>query len=296
MGDWDIDNLKIELDELEALDFDIGKLGFDDDFLLDELERIESTESGETDDDQVPEVSTKEPIIKLGDIIELGDHRIMCGDSTSADDVGLLVDNNKIDLVYTDPPYGIDYHADREGYGKIKRTLHDKIIWDNDTTVATKTVKLVLDMFAESSMIFWGANYYCQALPNDFGWLFWDKKVSVPTFSKGEFAFTNRGVRSNMFEHRWSGMLRDSERGSARLHPNQKPVALAEWCFDNYGNPETILDLFLGSGSTLIACQKLNRKCYGMELDPKYCDIIIKRYCDYVGNNNIKINGNDYEF
>jgi 16S rRNA G966 N2-methylase RsmD len=282
---WSKDFLKLNFEFLIENDFDLNLTGFNADEIADLIPDF-SVEEGLTDEDDVPEIPA-EPVTKLGDIWLLGEHRVMCGDSTDVDSINALTDNNNIEMVYTDPPYGIDYHANTEGSGTglsaTKRTLHDKIIGDADTTIAVKVVDLVLDMFADSSMVFWGANYYCQAIPNGYGWLFWDKKVDMPTFSDGEFAFTNRGVRSSVFEHKWTGMLRDSERGTARLHPNQKPVALAEWCFDNYGDPQTILDLFLGSGSTLIASENKNRKCYGMELDPKYVDVIIKRWQDFTG-------------
>jgi len=288
-GEWDWDLL--------ANDWDADLL---DDWGLElDFDPADEDNAGLTDEDDVPEVA-EEVISKAGDIWLLGEHRVMCGDSTNSDNVNSLIDNNQIDLVYTDPPYGIDYHANTEGSGTglsaTKRTLHDKIIGDEDITIAVKVVDLVLDMFADSSMVFWGANYYCQAMPTGYGWLFWDKEVDMPTFSDGEFAFTNRGVKSSVFKHKWTGMLRDSERGAARLHPNQKPIALADWCFDNYGDPQTILDLFLGSGSTLIAAEKKNRKCYGMELDPKYVDVIIKRWQDYTGKKAIHaITGDEYD-
>ena len=285
-GEWDWDLLANEWDTDLLEDW-----GLELDF-----NPVDDDNAGLTDEDDTPEV-TENPVSKVGDIWLLGEHRVMCGDSTNVDSINALTNNNNMEMVYTDPPYGIDYHANTEGSGTglsaTKRTLHDKIIGDADTTIAVKVVELVLDMFPKSSMVFWGANYYCQAMPEGYGWLFWDKKVDMPTFSDGEFAFTNRGVRSSVFVHKWTGMLRDSERGTARLHPNQKPVALAEWCFDNYGDPQTILDLFLGSGSTLIASENKNRKCYGMELDPKYVDVIIKRWQDYTGKKAIHAESGD---
>lgn len=279
-ADWDIELLEAEIQNLEALDFDIDLMAID----LDDLDiEQEQDEQGLTDLDDIPEIQEKART-KLGDVWLLGDHRVMCGDSTNADDVKLLVENNNIDMVYTDPPYGIDYQTSKGSKKeKIQRTQHAKIIGDKDISIATKVVNLVLDMFAKSSMIFWGANYYCQAMPTGYGWLFWDKKNDMPTFSDGEFAFTNKGVKSSVFRHKWHGMLRDSEHGTARLHPNQKPVALAEYCFENYGDPKTVLDLFGGSGSTLIACEKENRKCFTMELDTSYCDVIVKRWQNHTG-------------
>jgi len=126
-------------------------------------------------------------------------------------------------------------------------------------------------------LIFWGANYYSSCLPNGFGWIVWDKEREGDTFSGAELAFVNKGVRVDVFRHKWHGMIKASEMGEKRVHPTQKPVALVEWCFNNYSAGNNILDLFLGSGSTMVASHQLKRKCYGMELDPKYCQVIVDR-------------------
>ena len=118
---------------------------------------------------------------------------------------------------------------------------------------------------------------------NGYGWLVWDKEKEGNVFSGAELAFVNKGIRLDVFRHLWHGMVKGSEQGQKRIHPTQKPIALAEWCFNNYDNPDTILDLFLGSGSTLIACEKTNRKCYGMEIDSHYCDVIVKRWEEFSG-------------
>jgi hypothetical protein len=285
-SEWDMD---LVIEELKTLDELAPLTGFDMDLLIEPDEK----------DDEVPEVP-EEPQSKLGDLYELGEHRVLCGDSTKLEDVERLMDGKKADMVYTDPPYGIDYHANTEGSGTglsaTKRTLHDKIIGDEDIEIAVKAVEIILEHYSDASYVFWGANYYCSVLPNNYGWLFWDKCVDMPTFSDGEFAFTNRGVKSSRFTHKWTGMLRDSEKGTARLHPNQKPIALAEWCMKNYGEPDLIMDLFLGAGSTLIAAEKTGRICYGMELDGKYCDVIVERWCKYTGITKIKKNGVEMEW
>lgn len=220
-----------------------------------------------------------EIIYKDKDIIS---HRVMCGDSTKADDVSLLVDNNNIDMVFTDPPYGIS-HSGKGITANCVSNDFGEIMGDSDVRVAVDVLNLCLDEFNNSTLIFWGANYYCQSIPNGYGWLVWDKEREGNTFSGAELAFVNKGVRLDVFRHMWHGMVKASEHGQKRVHPTQKPIALAEWCFDNYGNPKTILDLFGGSGSTLIACEKTNRKCYMMEIDNHYCDVIIKRCQDYTG-------------
>jgi hypothetical protein len=111
----------------------------------------------------------------------------------------------------------------------------------------------------------------------------WDKQREGDTFSGAELAFINGGVRVDVFRHMWHGMVKASEHGQKRVHPTQKPIALAEWCFARYGDPALVLDLFGGSGSTLIGCEKTNRKARLMELDPKYCDVIVTRWQDFAG-------------
>lgn len=277
---WNLDSLKLEVDRLTELDFDISLLGFDDDMLAGLME--EEPSEGLTDEDDVPEL-VDDPVTVEGDVWILGNHRLMCGDSTSIDAVDKLMDGNKADMVFTDPPYGINHSGKGITANGVKGNNFGQIIGDNDTSIAVDSLNLCLNNFYESILIFWGANYYCQSVPNGFGWLVWDKEREGNTFSGAELAFVNKGVRLDVFRHMWHGMVKASEQGQKRLHPTQKPTALAEWCFKNYGNPTTILDLFGGSGSTLIACEKTNRCCRMMELDPKYCDVIIKRWQDFTG-------------
>lgn len=276
---WDLDSLKVEIDRLTELDFDVDLLGFDNDFLASLLN--EPTE-GLTDEDAVPD-TPENPVTVEGDVWILGNHRLMCGDSTSTDAVDKLMDGNKADMVFTDPPYGINHSGKGITANGVKGNNFGQIIGDNDTSIAVDSLNLCLNNYYESVLIFWGANYYCQSVPNGFGWLVWDKEREGNTFSGAELAFVNKGVRLDVFRHMWHGMVKASEQGKKRLHPTQKPTALAEWCFKNYGNPNTILDLFGGSGSTLIACEKTNRYCRMMELDPKYCDVIIKRWEEFTG-------------
>jgi len=272
VGEWDYDSL--------ANHFDVGELtewGFSND----ELQFYEDEpEQGLIDDDEIPEV--EEAITKLGDLWLLGEHRVLCGDATKKEDVERLMDNQKADMVFTDPPYGIK-HSGTKIKGDRKANDFGQIINDNDITVAVSVLNMCLKNYSDSTLIFWGANYYCQFIPNGYGWLVWDKEKEGNVFSGAELAFVNKGIRLDVFRHLWHGIIKGSEQGQKRVHPTQKPIALAEWCFNNYDNPDTILDLFLGSGSTLIACEKTNRKCYGMELDPHYCDVIVKRWEEFTG-------------
>jgi DNA modification methylase len=271
-GEWDMDILANEFDieELKEWGFKDIEFGFN----------IDKITEGNTEDDHIPEV--KESRVKLGDVWELGKHRLMCGDSTKESDVKKLMNKQKADMVFTDPPYGIK-HSGKGIKGKTKENDFGEILNDNDVSVAINSFQLINNMFYGSTLIFWGANYYSNILPNGYGWLIWDKQKEGDTFSGGEIAFVNKGVKVNIFRHQWHGMIKASERGQKRIHPTQKPIALAEYCFKEYGNPKIVLDIFLGSGSTLIACEKTNRICYGMELDTKYCDVIIERWEQFTG-------------
>lgn len=273
-----------ELIELlkQLADTDEGLLGtlFDEDE-LDSLIADQSHFELPTDVDDVPE--DVPAVSKLGDVWLLGEHRLMCGDSTSQDEVELLMNGNKCNMVFTDPPYGIS-HSGKGIKGDTAANDFGFILGDGDIEVAVASFALCLEMFPNVTQIWWGANYYCKALPNGFGWLVWDKDRVGDTFSGAELAFVNCGVKVNVFKHQWHGMIRASEHGQKRVHPTQKPVALVDYCFKTYGNPKTVLDLFGGSGSTLIAAQETNRVAYLMELDPHYVDVICARYQKHTGN------------
>ena len=281
-GQWDWDAL--------ANHFDVGEL-IDWGFNEDELQFNEPEEiNGLIEDDDVPEV--EESITKKGDLWILGEHRLLCGDATKKEDVERLMDGQKVDMVFTDPPYGIK-HNGKGIKGKTDGNDCGQILNDNDILVAVSVFNMCVENYFDSTLIFWGANYYCQSIPNGYGWLVWDKEKEGNVFSGAELAFVNKGVRLDVFRHLWHGMIKGSEQGQKRIHPTQKPIALAEWSFSNYGNPKVVLDVFLGSGSTLIACEKTNRKCYGMEIDTNYCDVIVKRWEDYTGNKAERIKNAD---
>lgn len=276
---WDAELLNLELEELELEGVDLNLVGFGEEE-RDAL-RPEVVNEGLTDEDAVPE-TPEEPITKPGDIWILGKHRLMCGDSTSVDAVDKLMNGDKADMVFTDPPYGIA-HSGKGILGDAKENNFGEIMGDQNVTVAIDAFRLCAGQWPQARMIFWGANYYPSVLPDGHGWLVWDKQREGDTFSGAELAFINGGVRVDVFRHMWHGMIKASEQGKKRVHPTQKPIALAEWCFECYGDPSNVLDLFGGSGSTLIACEKTGRSCRMMELDPKYCDVIVKRWEEFTG-------------
>ena len=258
-------------------------------FPFEEVTELEAEEDDYTEPDNI------QVDVVLGDLIEIGEHRLLCGDSTCSDTVAKLMNGNKADMVFTDPPYGISHSGKGITANGVKGNDFGEILNDNDVSVAVDNFNLISSEFPEATLIYWGANYYPQCLPNGFGWLFWDKETQGNTFSGGEIAFVNKGVRFDIFRHRWAGFCKASEMGEKRVHPTQKPIELVKFCFENYNAGNLILDCFLGSGSTMVASHQLKRKCYGMELDPKYCQVIIDRMSKLDSSLDIKINGKPYE-
>lgn len=295
---WDEELLKNEIEQLIADDFDIDLIGFSDEEIDSLLGEEEESKQGLTDEDDVPEVS-EDPITKPGDVWILGNHRLMCGDSTSIDDVNKLINGHCVDMVYTDPPYGVSIvncgaiagskpfgQSSKKGTvggGKIvKCNKYAPIIGDDSIDIAIEAIQIIKAIGAKVEII-WGGNYFSSALGNSSCWVVWDKE-NTGNFADAELAWTNQKTAVRIFKHMWNGMIRASEHGQKRVHPTQKPVALALWCFEKYGeSSKTILDLFGGSGSTLVACEKVDKISLIMELSPDYCDVIIKRWQDFTG-------------
>lgn len=279
---WDTSMLTLELQDLKD-EIDLSLLGFDADELDAMLNPIEGTE-GLTDEDAVPEVPV-EPKTKLGDIYILGNHRLMCGDSTSIDAVEKLMDGNSVDMVYTDPPYGISIVNENGhvGGGKLAKVgTYAPVANDDSIDVAIEAIQLIQTLNSKVQII-WGGNYYANYLENSSCWIVWDKD-NTGNFADAELAWTNQKTAVRIFKHTWNGMIKESEKGQKRVHPTQKPIALAEWCYEQYGeNCNNVLDLFAGSGSALIACEIKKKQGYMMELSPNYCDVIVKRWEDFTG-------------
>lgn len=289
---WDLDKFKLEIETLGEMDFDIDLLGFDDDFLNGLLE--EET-PGLTDEDEVPEPPEK-PVSVLGDIWQLGNHRLMCGDSTSIDAVDKLMDGLKPNVVFTDPPYGISIVSKDGSVGGGTKGKYKEVIGDGDTSVAVDAFNLCKAM-GIPELFFWGANHYSSVLPDSSCWVVWDKQGGKSvTFADCELCYTNLKKPVRMFTHIWDGFRRDSEKGIKRVHPTQKPVKLFIDIWEKFNTGQVVMDLFLGSGSTLIAAESTDRVCYGMELDPFYIDVIINRWQNFTGKQAIHIeSGKTYE-
>jgi len=278
---WDEQALRVELEDLAG---DYGELmGFSEDELAALLAEA-TVEEGLTDEDEVPEVQD-EPVSKLGDVWLLGNHRLMCSDSTNAAAVDVLMEGKKPDMIFTDPPYGIAYSSDKFNGNRSgvtnKRNKAEMIIGDGDDFDPS----FLLNTFGGVKEIFiWGYQYYPQKLGRG-GIIVWNKKQeSEAGCPHGDFELCwSKRERNKMCWLRWGG-FNNKEKGEDRLHTTQKPVALAEWFFENWGSrANTVLDIFGGSGTTLIACEKTGRTALLMELDPRYCDVIVKRWQEFTG-------------
>ena len=262
-AEWDLDKLEIEFEGLD--DFDLEQFGFEID--------IDNPEEPDIQEDEVPEnVETR---CKIGDIWQLGEHRLICGDSTDVDVIDRLMDGQKADLIFTDPPYGMNAVSKS---GVLSEHYKTDILGDNDNTVAIDAFSLASNRFKDAKQIWWGANYYTECLPSSECWIVWDKNNGASDQTDCELAWAN--MRSVVRQFTMA-----SEKIN-RVHPTQKPVKLfAEIAqkFDKDNLIKIVVDLFGGSGSTLIACEQTGRKCYMCELDEHYCDVIIQRWENLTG-------------
>jgi DNA modification methylase len=279
-GEWDWNDLanNWETEKLQEWGLDIP--GFENEEVLE----------AEEDDFSAPEGGIETDIV-LGDLFEIGEHRLLCGDSTDSDQVAKLMNGQKADMVFTDPPYGmfLDTNYDQmfanDKNHKKTGERFDKVKGDhNDFT--PEFINTIFACFNDTKEIFiWGADYFAELIPNRINgsWVVWDKrcdenmdKVSGNTF---ELCWSKQKHKRLVARILWSGhhgMHKDDTK--TRVHPTQKPTELAKWFFNQWGNDnDLVADLFLGSGSTMVASHQLKRKCYGMELDPKYCQVIVDR-------------------
>lgn len=305
-SEWDFDLLKEQLPELDFSDFPDLDWGI-----------ITPEEEKEVVEDEPPEVDEEnEPTAKLGDIWQLGDHRLMCGDSTDAATVEKLMDGEKADMVFTDPPYGVAIGTKNRVLNSVQKS--GRIIEDiendtlNETELYDMLVKAMTNVRENCKP---DASYYVTSpqggslglmmmMMKDAGLLvrhvlMWKKNCA--TFSLGRLDYDYQ--HEPMF-YTWTEKHHNYRKGKFRttvweidkprkcdLHPTMKPIELIAECLKDTTLPnDSVLDVFGGSGSTLIACEQLNRKCYMMELDPKYCDVIIKRWENLTGQKARKIN------
>ena len=280
---WDTDNLGLIKDEFPNV---LDGL-FNDDELKDLFDDAAPGEmEGEDDAPERPSEARTQP----GDIYTLGQHRLLCGDSTDKKQVERLMDGQKADMVFTDPPYGINVVGKNGNIGggtkHAPTTKFRPIIGDD-----VEFNPLFILKYTELCFI-WGGNYFAHLLPKAGKWFVWDKnRPEGLTLSDCELAWSNiDGIKIQKFKCTWDGYHKEGESGS-RVHPTQKPIKLlVDILFEITKQSQSVLDLFGGSGSTLIACQKLDRKCFMMELDPSYCDVIVTRFHDLFPDQPIFLN------
>ena len=312
MADWDFDLLEMEFNDIDPELFDMSDFGF---FQDDEEPQSAPAEIVE---DDAPEPDEVEPCCKRGQVWQLGAHRLMCGDSTDAEDVAWLMDGEKAGLALTDPPYGIsavkgvasDSGGDKAvtigragGGGKlmfgkksspptepvggdkiVKAHIYEYIQGDETTETARASYEIMKN-FSANQIIF-GGNYFTDFLKPSPCWCIWDKQ-NTGNFADVEMAWTSFSKGAKLYTWLWNGLSRKGDRKTelvSRVHPTQKPVGVLGAILEDFSEKgENILDLFGGSGSTLIACEQLDRRCFMMEISEKYCDVIIKRWENLTG-------------
>jgi DNA modification methylase len=285
-SDWDIGLLQQEFTDLLDINYDLELTGFD----ADELEKlIVGEKEGLTDEDAVPE-TPEEPKAQLGDIYKLGEHRLMCGDSTKIDDVDKLMEGTRPDMVFTDPPYNIDYEGVKDKRDKIK---NDKMNDDAFVDFLMQTLYSCETMYVCCS---WQYNHLFKKAMEQIGrkpkaMIVWDKVNPAQHLDKYYkqheliYYYGDFGGQQTLRGDVWK-----LKRQKNTVHPTMKPVELITMALDDQPSKKKVLDVFGGSGSTMIACEKKLKTCYMMEYEPKYVDVIIKRWEDFTGQKAEKIN------
>jgi DNA modification methylase len=291
-SEWDNELLKMELKELDLKDFNLELTGFNEDQLN---SLLFEEKQGLTDENAVPELP-EEPISKLGDIWKMGNHKLICGDSTILTTLEKIFGDSKADLLMTDPPYNVDYESKSTGM-KIQ----------NDNKSDDDFLQFLTDAFNNAAInLKLGCSFYIfhsdwfglefrQSIKNsDLELkqnLIWQKNALV--MGRQDYQWQHepclygwkRGSSHSWYSDRkQTTIIKFDKPTKSKLHPTMKPVGLIEYLIKNSSKQEDIiLDPFLGSGTTLMACEKQSRICYGVELDPKYCDVIVKRWEDFTG-------------
>ena len=292
-GEWDFEKLTELLDELDLNGFDISISGFDG---LDDLDfDLDGDYNPDEDEYEIEEDEYKEPddlevTVQQGDIYILGNHRLMCGDSTKEEDIALLMNGEQGDMVFTDPPYNVQFTGRS---GKFDVIENDNLTPTEFEKFIDATVTIIKKIKPPVYYIWCNWEFY-GILQNKLPYkncIVWAKNVfglGKGYLHQHEFCLFNGKIDEEITNET---DLWEIKKDGTYMHPTQKPVELCGRALKNHSTVKNVLDLFGGSGSTLIACEQLNRNCYMMELDPHYCQVIINRWEEFTGEKAEKIEG-----
>jgi len=311
-SDYDIELLIKELSKFNSEEIietgydetELNKLILELEETIDEFndENVEIKSFDEKNQDEIPEEKEVETRVKSGDIWQLGNHYLLCGDCTVESNIKELLGDKKVDMVFTDPPYGISIVGGggttkfgkvggggttkfgKVGGGGVIDAKTYPVIAGDDTTHTAKNFYDVCVSLNFPRFIIWGGNYFTDFLFPSPCWIVWDKE-NTGNFADVELAWCSEKKGAKLYRWLWNGMSRKGDRateGVTRVHPTQKPVGLFIEIFKDFIF-DSCFDGFLGSGTTLIACEKTNRVCYGTELSPRYCDVIVTRWENLTG-------------
>jgi 16S rRNA G966 N2-methylase RsmD len=287
---WDEELLKLEIKDIDW--GELKEISIDD-FEFGEIDFGEEKKEPESDADAEPQIDKAEELrakwgVEPGQLWELGDHRLLCGDSTRSEDLERAIGGDRVDMVWTDPPYGIAYSSERwanlgpQSQGlSAKRNQAPMIVGDDkpfDPSFLLSAFPSAREMFV------WGFQYYPEKLGRG-GVIVWNKKTETQAeCAHGDFELCwSREERNKMCWLTWGG-FKSKESGEERLHTTQKPIALAVWFFNHWGKAEdVVIDCFSGSGTTLMACEQLGRKCRAIEISPGYVAVALQRWADATG-------------
>ena len=285
-GEWDWEDLANNWDAEQLTDWGLDIPDFKPEVL-----------EAEEDEFDVPDGGIDTDIV-LGDLFEIGEHRLLCGDSTDSDQVAKLMNGQKADMVFTDPPYGISVvKNDMVGadFGIAKKGQYKPIANDDTKDVAQEFYQTCVSLEMKDFII-WGGNYFTDFLPFSDGWLIWNKRAGTDirnTFADGEMAWCSFHTPIRIYDQLWNGMIREGEK-EKRVHPTQKPIRMLGEIIEDHVKGNIIYDGFLGSGSTMVASHQKQKVCFGIEMSPDYCQVIVDRMVKLDPTLKVKRNGIKY--
>lgn len=288
-AEWDTDLLALEMVDLQGMEFDLSLTGFD----MTELDALAAPDGNATEGDTEPQIDRAEELrvkwgVETGDLWQLGDHRLLCGDSTKAEDVARVMGGERADLCLTDPPYGVKMDKGFEGFGGFgtpiaRRQYADN--WDND-----RPDKIAFELMQSTSKlcIVFGGNFFADILPRSTHWIVWDKLNTMPTFGDCELAWTNSDRKSvKKYTVEYNGLIGKEKE---RFHPTQKPLNLFVSILKDYSaDNQSVYEPLSGSGTTIIACENLGRKCRAIEISPAYVAVALERWATHTGKTPIRL-------